>query len=529
MISTGSRESGLEIPFLEMEPVFAQDSQPDLGTLETGSLIAERYRVLRQIGAGGMGVLYACEDSVLARQVAVKLMQRSIAADPLLCERLLREARLAAQLRRHVAQVFDCGTLATGEPYIVMELLRGRDLHSVLKQSGPLAPGQLIAYVLELCVGLAEAHGKGIIHRDLKPENLYLASEPDGTTVLKIVDFGVSKQLSSRDFRSQTNPTESVGSPQYMSPEQITTPGQVDPRTDIWSLGVVMFELLTGNVPFNGAGPAQVCAAVLTQPIPAMSNYRKDVPPALEAIVLRCLERDRERRFDHVADLAAALGAFSADDEPLAPDRSSSSPIPARARARRWLGVLCAVTVIAACAGVLVLAVREGRIRVPMGLDVSRLPASISAWHLPFLSPTPGSESAPHAQLGPASSPLVPMEQRPLAPAAAAAPAMAAAPAAAAPAMATASVPGAPAVAAAPAAAAPVATVRPLAKVQVRTPAHVVGHANHEQPSAASPFPTPTAPREPSGSGSSPAAAETAPPASASDTSSNGSDDSSAR
>src|SRR5258707_1620769 len=149
MIASGSRPSGLDIPFLEMEPVLdvtqPQDSYPDLGTLVAGALIADRYRVLRRIAEGGMGVLYACEDCVLAREVAVKLMQRSIAADPVLSERLLREARLAAQLRKHVAQVFDCGTLVTGEPYIVMELLHGRDLYSVLRELGPLSPARLVS------------------------------------------------------------------------------------------------------------------------------------------------------------------------------------------------------------------------------------------------------------------------------------------------------------------------------------------------------------------------------------------------
>ena len=133
-------------------------------------MIADRYQVLRKIGEGGMGVLYACLDTVLTRDVAVKLMQRSLAADPQLSERLLREARLAAQLRSHVAQVFDCGTLHTGEPYIDMERLAGRDLYAVLRDSGPLAPDDLCSAMLQVCVGLAEAHDKGIIHRDLKPE-----------------------------------------------------------------------------------------------------------------------------------------------------------------------------------------------------------------------------------------------------------------------------------------------------------------------------------------------------------------------
>jgi serine/threonine protein kinase len=502
MIASGSRPSGLDIPFLEMEPVrneiaHSPDSYPDRGTLEPGTLIADRYRVLGKIAEGGMGILYACEDLVLAREVAVKLMQHSIAADPQLSQRLLREARLAAQLRKHVAQVFDCGTLDTGEPYIVMELLHGRDLYTVLKESGPLSPEQLTSYLLELCVGLAEAHEKGIIHRDLKPENLFCAEEPDGSIVLKIVDFGVSKQLSSRQLGSQTNPTESVGSPQYMSPEQITTPSEVDPRTDLWSLGVVMFELLTGAVPFNGAGPAQVCAAVLTQPIAPFSDYRDDVPPALEAIVRRCLERDREHRFGSVAELAAALSAFSADGPAWGAPRASwsgneSAPesdgdFPRPRRARRWLGALCAVTVVGACAAVLGLAVREGHIRLPSSEGVLRLPATVSAWRLPFMSPTPTPEPAPAEPRRPAASPIEPLERRPLAPAA------------------------------------PISPPRPLTNVQVRTP---------EQPAStvASPVASPAAsesPQQPIGTlpSSEDSAERPAPPSSGSEAA-HGSDDS---
>lgn len=400
MIASTSRSSGLDIPFLETTPVSREvaqraESYPDVGALEPGAWIADRYRVFRKIGEGGMGVLYGCLDTVLSRQVAVKLMQRSLAAEPALAERLMREARLAAQLRRHVAQVFDCGMLPTGEPYIVMELLSGRDMYAVLRDSGPLSPDDLRAAMLQVCAGLEEAHDKGIIHRDLKPENLFSATEPDGTVVLKIVDFGVSKQLTSRRMRAQTNPTESVGSPHYMSPEQITTPSEVDARTDIWSLGVVMFELLTGAIPFNGPGPAQVCASVLTDPVPPLADYRDDIPPALEFIVLRCLAKNREQRFSSVSEVAEALRAlelpsprhsrFSSKHEAvLAEDELEAEP----PRRRRWVGVLCGIAVLGACGAVLAQGVRQGQIHVPTKAEMRQVPARLAAlkpnWTLPW-------------------------------------------------------------------------------------------------------------------------------------------------
>lgn len=391
-MASSSHASELEIPFLETEPVSGEAARrATFGDeiLSPGSRIADRYRVLRKIGEGGMGVLYACVDTVLTREVAVKLMRRSLAAERLLCERLLREARLAAQLRSHVAQVFDCGTLDSGEPYIVMELLSGRDLYTTLRENGPLSPKALCSAMVQICVGLMEAHEKGIIHRDLKPENLFCASEPDGSTLLKIVDFGVSKQITS-GMRSMTNPTESVGSPQYMSPEQITTPSEVDPRTDVWSLGVVMYELLTGALPFNGPSPAQVCASVLSDPVPAISNFRSDVPPALQYIVLRCLEKNRERRFRSVADLLKALQSFvSTGDVPaaLAPAALAAptevevddEPVISRRPRRRWLGVMLSLAVLGGCCALLNAGVRDGKIHLPSKTEVLQLPARASA------------------------------------------------------------------------------------------------------------------------------------------------------
>jgi len=409
MMASASRSSGLDIPFVEMPPqpreaAARHPSDSDLSALAPNSLIADRYRVLRKIGEGGMGMLYACFDTVLSREVAVKLMQRSLAAEPLVAERLMREAMLAAQLRRHVAQVFDCGMLATGEPYIVMELLTGRDMYAVLRQSGPLSPAELSAAMLQVCDGLAEAHEKGIIHRDLKPENLFCATEPSGEVVVKIVDFGVSKQVSGHRMRAQTNPGESVGSPQYMSPEQITTPSDVDPRTDIWSLGVVMFELLTGTLPFRGSGTARICAAVLTDPVPPISDFRSDVPPALEFIVRRCLEKDRDRRFNDVRQLSAALTAL--DSAELGSSRFASArapavdPVdedealdaPARPR-RRWIGAVCGLAILGGCVAVLAQGVRQGRIHVPskgeLRQELRQVPSRIASWRFSLPSREP--------------------------------------------------------------------------------------------------------------------------------------------
>jgi eukaryotic-like serine/threonine-protein kinase len=406
MIASASRSSGLDIPFVEMppqrrEPAPRHASDPGASTLAPGAFIAGRYRVLRKIGEGGMGLLYACFDTTLSREVAVKLMQRSLAAEPLIAERLMREAMLAAQLRRHVAQVFDCGMLETGEPYIVMELLSGRDMYAALRESGPITPEELSAVMLQVCDGLAEAHAKGIIHRDLKPENLFCANEPDGSLVIKIVDFGVSKQLSGRRMRAQTNPGESVGSPQYMSPEQITRPSEVDARTDIWSLGVVMYELLTGHLPFRGAGTAQICAAVLTEPVPSISDYRQDVPPALEFIIRRCLEKDREHRFPDVVALSAALTALDSaaaghsrftSVRPVGPNATQDEVLsPARPR-RRWVGVLCGLAVLGGCVAVLGQGVRQGRIHVPSKAELREIPSRIAAWRFSLPSRPPASD-----------------------------------------------------------------------------------------------------------------------------------------
>jgi serine/threonine-protein kinase len=275
-------------------------------------VLAEKYRVERILGVGGMGFVVAARNIHLGKPVALKMMLPDALAIPLAAERFEREARAAAQLKsEHVAEVLDIGKLPNGAPYIVMELLDGTDFGEVLQRDGWLRIDDLVSYVLQACEAIAEAHALGVVHRDLKPRNLFLGRRLDGTPLVKVLDFGISKWTKiDADSRELTRTSDVIGSPNYMSPEQIRSAKDVDARTDIWSLGVILFELLTGRVPFLADSLTQLCALVLEQPAPPVSTLRADVPAGLVAIVARCLEKPPERRFQTVNELAFALRPF---------------------------------------------------------------------------------------------------------------------------------------------------------------------------------------------------------------------------
>jgi len=303
-------------------PSLAQVTPPVL----PGEVLADKYRVERVLGAGGMGFVVAARNVHLGKRVAIKMMLPSAAGVEKAVERFEREARAAAQLKsEHVAEVLDIGRLATGEPYIVMELLEGTDFEAVLRREERLEVEDAVEYVLQACEAVAEAHALGVVHRDLKPKNLFLSHRIDGTPVVKVLDFGISKWASTdADSHSLTSTNDVFGSPNYMSPEQIRSARDVDARTDIWSLGVILFELLTGRVPFVAESLPQLCALVLETPAPSVARLRPDVPEGLDAIVARCMERNRERRFPNVEALVAALGPFG-------PPRHQHRPSGARA------------------------------------------------------------------------------------------------------------------------------------------------------------------------------------------------------
>jgi len=279
----------------------------------SGEVIDGKYLLGDCIAYGGMGVVFAATHLDLDRPVAVKFIRSDLAEDAVVAARFLNEARAVARLRNeHVARVLDFGKLPCGVPYFVMEWLEGADLATVLARSGPLTVAEAIDYVLQACEALAEAHAAGIVHRDIKPENLFVTHAVDGVPVIKVLDFGVSKQLEDKRGRSLTNPSRGVGSPSYMSPEQIKNPQLVDARTDIWSLGIVLYELLTGERPFDGETLPEVCAHVLYDPPRSLCDARPDLPRRLDAVVRHCLQKDLGSRFSDVAELARALEGLDA-------------------------------------------------------------------------------------------------------------------------------------------------------------------------------------------------------------------------
>jgi eukaryotic-like serine/threonine-protein kinase len=298
-------------------PLLDDEGQPSSGSpVQIGQIINGKYRIERQIGRGGMGIVLAATHLQLEHLVAIKVMRRDLVVDDKALDRLLMEARSAARIRsEHVARVLDVGTLdvglpGKGSPFIVMEYLEGENLADLLDREGALDVGQAASFLMQCCLALAEVHVAEMVHRDLKPGNLFIARLPDGSPTVKIVDFGISKHIgSARDHAATTSP-QVLGSPFYMSPEQMRAEA-VDERSDIWGLGAILFEMLTGRPPFIGDTLPEVYSAVLNDAPPAVDSLRQGVPGGLDDVVQRCLEKDPAQRFCDVADLAEALAPYA--------------------------------------------------------------------------------------------------------------------------------------------------------------------------------------------------------------------------
>jgi tRNA A-37 threonylcarbamoyl transferase component Bud32 len=274
------------------------------------SVIAERYRVERLLGAGGMGVVVAAEDLQTGEAVAIKFLLREEMKQPDGLGRFVREARALLRLAsEHVVRILDVGNLANGAPYIVMEYLEGEDLRARLAAGGPGRAREVIDMMLQACAAVESAHACGIVHRDLKPANLFLVRREDGGTTLKVLDFGVSKlqEAAAREDAALTGLNMMVGSVYYMAPEQMENGRDSDARADIWSLGVILYEALAGVRPFAGETIAEVCTQVMLSPPVPLEQRRPDLPAALCEVVARCLSKDRALRFATAEALREAL------------------------------------------------------------------------------------------------------------------------------------------------------------------------------------------------------------------------------
>ena len=307
----------------------------EVAAFHPGDILAERYRVERVLGRGGIGVVVAVIDLVRNEPRALKLLVGAAQGHETTVERFFREARMLSQLKNeHLVRVFDAGVLSTGTPYLVMEQLDGTDLAAAMKRRGALPAHEAARYVLDACKALAEAHTNGVVHRDLKPGNLFLARRSEGPPCLKVLDFGLSRQIADDEASRLTLSDQILGSPAYMSPEQILSPRNVDARGDIWSLGVVLYQLVTGRLPFRSDDAGNLPVLVLKATPPAPSTVRKGLPLALDGVVMRCLEKDPARRYESASALAEALTPFvpGATSDPGEPRRRFSTGAPAEAR-----------------------------------------------------------------------------------------------------------------------------------------------------------------------------------------------------
>jgi eukaryotic-like serine/threonine-protein kinase len=283
-----------------------------------GDVIAGKYKVDRVLGVGGVGFVLAARHVDLDGYFALKFLKRRFLQDKTIVERFTREARAACRIKsEYIARVYDVG-LHGGAPFIVMEHLVGRDLADLLAERGAFSVGDVTEYAVQACSALAMAHASGVVHRDIKPENLFLVDH-EGLPTIKLLDFGISKislaaERPAGEWPSEGEPLTGrliCGTPYYMSPEQIRSTATVDARSDVWSLGMVLYELLSGNTAFVADSIADVCSAILEKEPRALVDLRQDIPAGLSDVIARCLRKDPDDRFPSIAELAVALLPFA--------------------------------------------------------------------------------------------------------------------------------------------------------------------------------------------------------------------------
>jgi serine/threonine-protein kinase len=410
---------GVTLPSVQPGPLPAS-APPPSGTravVRVGDVVDGKYEIERILGQGAMGVVAQAHHRGLARRVAMKFLSAPLSADTAARARFLREARAMAQLEGpHVVRVLDVTDGPT--PYLVMELLHGRDLGARLREHGALPVAEAVELVLQACEALAEAHARGVVHRDLKPTNLFVVDRADGAPFVKVLDFGIAKAAATDGDAGHelTRSGTLLGSPRYMSPEQVQSPRDVDARTDVWSLGAVLWELCAGRPAFDAASLADLFARIASDPAPRLDRVRPEVPEAVALAVAGCLVKDRAHRTPSVAALAEALA-------PAAPPRAyptlqriralaNRAATPHRAGPPRTLAIIVAASVTSAVVGATAatLAFRRGdRPADAPPTATAAAPPTAAATEPPTAgAPPPASATAPAALRGTASAPSAP-------------------------------------------------------------------------------------------------------------------------
>ena len=277
-----------------------------------GRTAGGKYKLVRLLGSGGMGEVYEAQHSIVGRRFALKFLHPLLAGNTEIVARFQREAQAAGSLENeNIAAVVDAGTADDGAPYLVMEYLEGEDLAHLLVRGGPLPVPRAAYIVIQACRGLAAAHGRGIVHRDLKPENLFICKRNDGSDLIKVLDFGIAKLHTGRVGTGLTQTGTTMGTPFYMSLEQARGAKEVDHRTDIYALGVILYEILSGSKPHPGESYNEILYHVLSQEPAALDSIRSGLPSGLSAVVQKAMAREAADRYASVADLMEALIPFA--------------------------------------------------------------------------------------------------------------------------------------------------------------------------------------------------------------------------
>ena len=277
-------------------------------TLPPGTLIAERFELVREIGVGGMGAVFEAIDGRLERPVAIKFLDPSLVSDDEHVARFQREALAAGRIGHpNICDVRDRGVTEDGFHFIVMELLEGRTFYELIQREGPVAPQRVVPIVLEVLSALGAAHRAGIVHRDLKPENIYISRAPNGQEQVKLLDFGVSRFLDDSNALRLTKSGKVLGTPLYVSPEQALAKRDIDNRADLWGVGVLLYEALTGRAPFKGKNTGQMLIKIIKQDPTPPKELVPWLSDPLQAVILKALRKDREERYRSAEDFAVDL------------------------------------------------------------------------------------------------------------------------------------------------------------------------------------------------------------------------------